>query len=145
MFFAANDGVADFTVDFNFPYTSFGIPEAPNGGGNGLFMNVNKDATGSAATLNFYPNGQNFSGNFALRFDMFLILKAKARQFAEHREIQELLAGIRGDVRESTPVVYDREHARRLKDRIFDRPAMASRRLAYERLDQLVVDLLLGV
>jgi xylose isomerase len=75
----------------------------------------------------------------------YLILKAKARQFAEHREIQELLAGIRGDVRESTPVVYDREHARRLKDRIFDRPAMASRRLAYERLDQLVVDLLLGV
>jgi len=70
--FIATNGTPDANVDFNFPYTSFGIPAAPHGGGNGLFLNVNKDATGSAAALNFYPNGQNFSGNFALRFDMFL-------------------------------------------------------------------------
>jgi len=33
---------------------------------------VNKDATPGAAALNLYPIGQNFSGNFALKFDMFL-------------------------------------------------------------------------
>ena len=71
-YFVANDGTPDSNVDFNFPYTSFGIPAAPHGGGNGLWMNVNKIAPASAAALNFYPNGQNFSGNFALRFDMFL-------------------------------------------------------------------------
>jgi hypothetical protein len=37
-------------------------------------MTVNKlDAIAAAAALNFYPNGQSFSGNYALRFDMFLI------------------------------------------------------------------------
>lgn len=70
--FVANDGVPDSVVDFNFNYSSFGIPDAPHGGGNGLFLNVNKDLTGSAAAINLYPNGGSFSGNFALRFDMFL-------------------------------------------------------------------------
>ena len=37
-------------------------------------MTVNKnDQTAASAALNFYPNGQSFSGNYALRFDMFLI------------------------------------------------------------------------
>ncbi len=73
VFHAAFNGITDYNTDFNFAYTSFGIPEAPNGGGNGLFMNVNKDATGSAAALNLYRvGGANFSGNYALRFDMFL-------------------------------------------------------------------------
>lgn len=72
LMFVANNGVDDYNVDFNFPYPSYGIPEAPHGGGNGLFLNVNKDSTGSAAALNAYPLGQSFSGNFALRFDMFL-------------------------------------------------------------------------
>ena len=71
-FFAANDGTPDSNVDFNFDYSSYGIPAAPHGGGNGLFLNVNKDGTGSAAALNLYPTGKSFSGNFALRFDMFL-------------------------------------------------------------------------
>jgi hypothetical protein len=34
-------------------------------------MAVNK-ATGSATAINLYPIGQNFSGNYALRFDMFI-------------------------------------------------------------------------
>jgi hypothetical protein len=35
---------------------------------------VNKfDGTPAAAALNFYPIGKSFSGNFALRFDMYLI------------------------------------------------------------------------
>lgn len=88
-FFVTTNGPADFIVDFNFPYTTFGIPEAPHGGGNGLFLNVNKDATGSAAALNLYPNGQNFSGNYALRFDMFLSVPLPNASATEHA-----LAGI---------------------------------------------------
>jgi hypothetical protein len=88
-FFAANNGLADAVVDFNFPYTTFGIPEAPHGGGNGLFLNVNKDATGSAAALNLYPNSQNFSGDFALRFDLFLSVPLPSTVATEHA-----LAGI---------------------------------------------------
>jgi xylose isomerase len=73
----------------------------------------------------------------------YLILKQKAREFAEHRGIQDLLAGIRGSGEE--PPVYSRAAAQQLKDRSFDRESLAMRRLPYERLDQLVVDLLLGV
>ena len=74
----------------------------------------------------------------------YLALSDKARQFAAHTEIQALLAEIRGDPGDA-PGTYSRESARELKERPFDRRALASRRLPYERLDQLVVDLLLGV
>jgi len=75
----------------------------------------------------------------------YLILKAKARQFAEHREIQALLAEIRSDGHDDAVGAYSRAAAQQLKERPFDRQTLASRRLPYERLDQLVVDLLLGV
>ena len=73
----------------------------------------------------------------------YLILKAKARQFSEDREIQALLAEIRGQG-EAFPH-YSREAAERLKARTFDRAVLSSRPLPYERLDQLLVDLLFGV
>jgi len=76
LYFAAgtNNTTPDYNALFAFDYGAQGIPPAPHGNGSssGLFLNVNKDATGSAAALNLYPIGQNFSGNFALRFDMFL-------------------------------------------------------------------------
>ena len=72
----------------------------------------------------------------------YLILKAKACEFAAHRGIQDLLAEIRGS---GEPVpVYTRAAAQQLKERDFDRAALAARRLPYERLDQMLVDLLLG-
>jgi xylose isomerase len=74
----------------------------------------------------------------------YLILKDKARRFAADAEIQSLLADIRGG-EGNTVGVYTRQKAVDLKNRGFDRAALASRRLPYERLDQLVVDLLLGV
>ena len=40
---------------------------------------------------------------------------------------------------------YSRQTAEQLKGRTFDRQALAARPLPYEKLDQLVVDLLLGV
>jgi xylose isomerase len=73
----------------------------------------------------------------------YLVLKGKARAFAAHAEIQSLLQEIRGAAGSLGP--FSAARARELKARSFDRVAMASRRLAYERLDQLVVDLLLGV
>ncbi|HZI78634.1 MAG TPA: TIM barrel protein, partial [Vicinamibacterales bacterium] len=73
----------------------------------------------------------------------YLILKDKARAFAAHDGIQTVLAEIRGDGDELGP--YSRQAAAALEAEAFDRQALASRRLAYERLDQLVIDLLLGV
>jgi xylose isomerase len=75
----------------------------------------------------------------------YLILKAKAKEFCESREIQGLLSEIRqhgGDV----PIgKYSRDRSEQLKARTFDRHALAERSLPYERLDQLVVELLMGV
>jgi xylose isomerase len=78
----------------------------------------------------------------------YLILKEKAKQFCAHAEIQALLAEIRGfrlQAEEEPAIAYSRQAAEQLKSRSFDRAVLASRRLPYEKLDQLVVDLLLGV
>jgi len=74
----------------------------------------------------------------------YLVLKDKARQLREDGEIQALIKEITGHAAGAVGA-YSREGAQRLKDRTFDRETLASRTLAYERLDQLVVDLLLGV
>jgi xylose isomerase len=73
----------------------------------------------------------------------YLILKEKVKCFREHREIQEVLASIRGAGERLDP--YSRAGADSLKREAFDRQALAARPLPYEKLDQLVVDLLLGV
>jgi xylose isomerase len=74
----------------------------------------------------------------------YLILKHKAQAFAAHREIQALLAEMR-DAGAGEPMGrYTSERATALRDEAFDRVALAARRLPYERLDQLLVDLLLG-
>jgi xylose isomerase len=75
----------------------------------------------------------------------YLILRDKARRFREDYEIQSLLDEIRDTGGESVPTTYSREAADRLKAAEFDREALAKRRLPYERLDQLLIDLLLGV
>jgi xylose isomerase len=75
----------------------------------------------------------------------YLILKEKARAFREDRDIQALLAEIRTPSGDGPPALYSHEGMKALKDRQFDRAALASKALPYERLDQLVVELLLGV
>jgi len=72
----------------------------------------------------------------------YLILKEKAQAFAAHAGIQSLLAEIRGAGGELP--AYSREAATAIGSETVDRQALASRRLPYERLDQLVIDLLLG-
>lgn len=74
----------------------------------------------------------------------YLILKEKAKQFAAHREIQQLLVEIRGDASAAVGA-YSAQRAAALKGEVFDRAALAARPLPYERLDQLVVELLMGV
>ncbi len=76
----------------------------------------------------------------------YLILKEKAARFNEDGEIQALLAEINADDGSMSQYFgkYSREKAQALKALPFDRPAIGSRGLAYERLDQLTIDLLLG-
>jgi xylose isomerase len=75
----------------------------------------------------------------------YLILKEKARRFAEDAEIQAIVAELRDAKGEPPAQPYSRGAANALKARTFDRAALAARPLPYERLDQLVIDLLLGV
>jgi xylose isomerase len=76
----------------------------------------------------------------------YLILKEKARRFNEDREIQQLLAEITADDGSMAPFQggYSKEKAAALKAHTFDRAALGGRGLAYERLDQLTFELLVG-
>jgi xylose isomerase len=77
----------------------------------------------------------------------YLILKETAQQFNEDDEIQDLLLEIRADDGSMDQYwgAYSPEKAQALKRHSFDRAAMARKGQPYERLDQLVIELLLGV
>lgn len=77
----------------------------------------------------------------------YLILKDKAEQWQEHGEIQALLAEINHDDGAAGLYLgpYNGRRAQALKTAVFDRTALGSRGLPYERLDQLTVELLLGI
>ncbi|MGB5060640.1 MAG: hypothetical protein WBO48_18210, partial [Candidatus Promineifilaceae bacterium] len=77
----------------------------------------------------------------------YLILKEKAAQFNADGEIQSLLAEILADdgSMDAFKGHYSPAKAAALKAHAFDRPALGRRGQPYERLDQLTVDLLLGV
>ena len=77
----------------------------------------------------------------------YLILKEKAGQFEENAQIQDLLAALKREESElwSEQIPYSPENARRILSRDWDRRLLAERHLAYERIDQLTVELLLGV
>ena len=77
----------------------------------------------------------------------YLILKEKAQQFNDDPDIQSLLAEIKATDAsfESIPVKFTPERAKQIKELNLDRVALSRKRLPYEKLDQLVVDLLLGI
>jgi xylose isomerase len=77
----------------------------------------------------------------------YLILKEKAAQFNADQEIQALLAEIHADDGSMSQYfgAYSPEKAKALKAQSFDRVAISSKGRQYERLDQLTIDLLLGV
>src|SRR5215217_309625 len=77
----------------------------------------------------------------------YLILKEKAQQFDADAEVKQLLATINV----SNPEVeklsrkFSKDNAKALKERKFDPDALASKPLPYERLDQRLFDILMGV
>lgn len=77
----------------------------------------------------------------------YLILKEKARKFAEDEEIQGLLQEITAGYDEMSQFEgpYSSEKGQALHAYQFDRQALGERGQPYEQLDQLVVELLLGV
>lgn len=77
----------------------------------------------------------------------YLILKEKGQQFNQDAEIQSLLAEITADDGSMSEFTgrFSPLKASSLKAHNFDRAAMGKRGQPYERLDQLVIDLILGV
>jgi xylose isomerase len=77
----------------------------------------------------------------------YLILKEKAAQFNDDSEVQALLAEINAEDGSMNQYFgkYSSEKAAALKEQSFDRAGIGRRGLNYERLDQLTVDILLGV
>src|SRR5574341_2064348 len=77
----------------------------------------------------------------------YLILKEKAAQWNADEEIQSLLAEINADNPAMAKLMgkYSAKKADALKAHTFDREALGKRGLGYERLDQLTVEVLLGV
>jgi xylose isomerase len=76
----------------------------------------------------------------------YLILKDKASRWNTDGEIQSLLAEINENASDIPPTgKFDKERHARLDAHAFDRGALAGKRLPYERLDQLTLEILLGV
>ena len=76
----------------------------------------------------------------------YLILKEKARRWNTDREIQAILSEISNHGNLAFKMgQYSKEGVSQLLARVFDKDEILKRRLPYERLDQLTVDMLLGV
>jgi len=77
----------------------------------------------------------------------YLIYKDKGRRWNEDKEIQALVKEISAVPKDGLPELggYSRATADALKAHAFDRVALGARGLGYERLDQLTVELILGV
>jgi xylose isomerase len=76
----------------------------------------------------------------------YLVLKEKAQRWNNDKEIQGILSELSTHGNGSAnPKYYSKEDAHHLLTRAFDKEHILKRRLPYERLDQLTIDLLLGV
>jgi xylose isomerase len=73
----------------------------------------------------------------------YLILKERVARFGADREIQQLLRELGSD--EDARLVFSPERARELRAAPADLEALRQRGYAYERLDQLTMEVLLGV
>lgn len=75
----------------------------------------------------------------------YLVFKEKAKQWNEHQEIQAILAEI-GETNKAFELgKFSAEGSAKLLSTEFDRNELASKGLKYEKLDQLTMDILLGV
>ncbi len=77
-------------------------------------------------------------------YNMF---KEKVRRFAEDKEIQALLAEVNGGDQTYAGLLsgYSPETVRKLKETQFDPDALGQRGYRYEKLDQLSIEIILGV
>jgi xylose isomerase len=75
----------------------------------------------------------------------YLILKEKAAQWSGDTEIKSLLAEISERAGGGHSTKFSTQHAGELLSASFDRRGLASQGLKYERLDQITMDILLGV
>jgi xylose isomerase len=77
----------------------------------------------------------------------YMILKEKAAKWNADREVQQLRQEINvGDVNyEKLTKKYSEGNAKKLLDAPLDRIELAKARLPYERLDQLTMEILMGV
>ncbi len=76
----------------------------------------------------------------------YLILKDKAKRWNEDSEIRAIIAELAADQGDGAfSKAFSQDNATRLLARVFDKDALMRKRLQYERLDQLTIDLLLGV
>jgi len=76
----------------------------------------------------------------------YLILKEKAARWNADLEIQSLISEIHeASVQSPTVSAFGKDHLGKLLAFEFDRGVLAAKPLAYERLDQLTIEVLLGV
>ena len=77
----------------------------------------------------------------------YLILKEKVNQFNEDSEIQGILAEAQAKDAELEALIsgYSKDKAQKLRATDFDPDEIASKGCSYEKLDQLTVEILLGV
>jgi xylose isomerase len=75
----------------------------------------------------------------------YLIFKEKAEQWNSDPEIKGILAAIAETSGSGRGANFTTQHAGELLGASFDRSALAAQGLNYERLDQLTIDILLGV
>lgn len=75
----------------------------------------------------------------------YLVFKDKAERWNKNEEIQSILAEIQSTDRGAQVGRFTRESSADLMSMNFDRKEMSSKGLRYERLDQLTMDILLGV
>jgi xylose isomerase len=75
----------------------------------------------------------------------YLIFKDKAERWNNHEEIRSILAGIEETNKAYEIGKFSADGSQKLLGEEFDRAELASKGLRYERLDQLTIDILLGV
>ena len=77
----------------------------------------------------------------------YLIYKEKAKRWNEDKEIQGLLKELNSVPTDGMPKVngYSKATADAVKAHTFDRVGLGARGLKYEKLDQLTVEVILGV
>jgi hypothetical protein len=77
-----SDNLVDYTLDFGYDLVNdpngynegIALPLPPNGIGNALRLTANKVHNGTEAqAINLYPTNMAFSGNYAVRFNMYIV------------------------------------------------------------------------